>query len=145
MNARRGRLETPDSGSRPLRDRRLPEDPSAGVKLPRVRKIDSATRIPTPAEVAALPDAAPSWFAPYIALCAFAGLRLGEASGLQAGDIDLLRRKIHVRRQVQRVAAREVSITAPKCGSEYGEPPHQNTVGYWWRLAKRDANVEGQC
>ncbi|SBS70187.1 site-specific integrase [uncultured Microbacterium sp.] len=159
-----------------VRDRRLPEDPSAGVKLPRVRKIDSAMRIPTPAEVAALLDAAPSWFAPYIALCAFAGLRLGEASALQSGDIDFLRRKIHVRRQVQRVAAREVSITAPKYGSEraidapdellamltehlrtttplgaarwlfdgqYGEPPHQNTVGYWWRLAKRDANVEG--
>lgn len=38
----------------------------------------------------------------YIALCAFAGLRLGEASGIQRQDIDLLRRALEVRRQVQR-------------------------------------------
>jgi integrase len=25
----------------------------------------------------------------------------------------------------------------------YDEPPHQNTVGYWWRLAKRRAGVDG--
>lgn len=159
-----------------VRDRLLPEDPSAGVKLPRVRKIESAMRIPTPEEVAALLHSSPTWFAPYVALCAFAGLRLGEASGLQASDIDFLRRKIHVRRQVQRVAASQVAITPPKYGSErtidapdellamlaehlrtttplgtqrwlfdgqYGEPPHQNTVGYWWRIAKRDAGVDG--
>ena len=25
----------------------------------------------------------------------------------------------------------------------YGDPPHQNTVGYWWRRAKAAAGVDG--
>ena len=53
-----------------------------------------------------------------MALCAFAGLRLGEAAALQAGDVDFLSREIHVRRQVQRAGHHQVEIRAPKYGSE---------------------------
>ena len=54
----------------------------------------------------------------YIALCAFAGLRLGEASGIQAQDIDFLRRSLEVRRQVQRRVGGPAELRAPKYGSE---------------------------
>ena len=35
-------------------------------------------------------------FRAFVALCAFAGLRLGEASGVQVGDVDFLRRELKV-------------------------------------------------
>ena len=52
------------------------------------------------------------------ALCAFAGLRLGEAAALKVTDVDFLRREIHVRRQVQRVNGGEIEIRLPKYNSE---------------------------
>jgi len=107
------------------------------------------------------------------ALCAFAGLRLGEAAALQVGDVDFLARTIHVARQVQRENGGGVEIKLPKYGSERqvyaadglltilaehiaaarltgapeawlfpggdGQPAHQNTVGHWWRTARREA------
>lgn len=54
----------------------------------------------------------------FIAVCAFAGLRLGEAAALQLGDINFLRREIRVTRQVQRVNGGKVEIRAPKYDSE---------------------------
>lgn len=111
----------------------------------------------------------------FVALCAFAGLRLGEAGALRVSDLDYLRRELHVTRQVQRVNGGEVQIRAPKYGSERtvylpddlvkmvaehvrlyapgddphrwlfyvpgGQPPHQNTVGYWWRQARESAGL----
>ena len=57
-------------------------------------------------------------FRAYVALAAFAGLRLGEAAGLQAADIDFLGRQLDVRRQVQRGGKGRVEVRAPKYGSE---------------------------
>lgn len=51
-------------------------------------------------------------FAAYIALCAFAGLRRGEALGVQVGDIDFLGRSLRVTRQLQR--AKKPDIEAGK-------------------------------
>jgi integrase len=51
-------------------------------------------------------------------VCALAGLRRGEASALQVGDVDFLRRRICVARQVQRPDGRTVEIRLPKHGSE---------------------------
>jgi integrase len=107
-------------------------------------------------------------------LCAFAGLRLGEAAAVKLEDVDFLRRTLTVSRQVQRAAKQEVVIRSPKYGSERvvylpealvnmlaahvergvrpqgwlfvgagGNPPHQNTIGYWWRKTLRDARMEG--
>lgn len=53
-----------------------------------------------------------------MAVAAFAGLRLGEAATLQAGDFDFLRRTLRVTRQVQRAGGGEVEIRPPKYGSE---------------------------
>ncbi len=115
-------------------------------------------------------------FQPFIALCAFAGLRLGEAAGVQLGDVDFLRKSLKVSRQVQRVNGGAIDVRAPKYGSErvvyladnlvnvlaehvsaHGttgktrwlfagegdDPPHQNTVSYWWRKTLRDAGLSG--
>jgi integrase len=66
------------------------------------RRPEAAIRIPTPETVGQIMAAAEQWFAPLIGLCAFAGLRLGEAAGVQLADIDFLRRTLTVSRQVQR-------------------------------------------
>ena len=157
-----------------VRDRRIPDDPSAGVTLPRKRKLEAAMHIPTSEDVGDVLSAALPHASALIALCAFAGLRLGEAAAVQLEDIDFLRRRIHVRRQVQFVSAGVVNISPPKYGSErtifaadellallsqhvemFGthgmahwlfrgeseQPPHQNTVSYWWRNANSDAGV----
>ncbi len=51
-------------------------------------------------------------FTAYVALCAFAGLRRGEALGVQVGDIDFLGRTLRVTRQLQR--AKPADIEAAK-------------------------------
>lgn len=157
------------------RDRLIARDPSEGVTLPRQRRAEHAMQVPTPAAVSAALSAADEWFRVYVALAAFAGLRLGEASALQVGDIDFLRRQVRVQRQVQRTDGGGVKITPPKYGSERvvfipdelatmlawhiqhvgvhgdeqwlfsngrGEPPHQNTVGHWWRSLFRRSGLE---
>jgi integrase len=98
-------------------DRLIASDPTIGVVLPRKRKAEAAMRIPTHTDVAKLLNAAePSnrprsrpGFTAYVALCAFAGLRRGEALGVQVGDIDFLRRTLRVTRQLQRAKAADLS------------------------------------
>jgi integrase len=98
-------------------DRVIPTDPSDGVTLPRRRRSAAATSIPTAGDVGRLLSAANGPFRAFIGLGAFAGLRLGEAAGVQVGDVDFLRRTLAVTRQVQR-DGRSVQIRPPKWGSE---------------------------
>jgi integrase len=99
-------------------DKIIGADPTKGVALPRERRAEAAMKIPSPEEVGKLMAAAEAWFRPYIAMCAFAGLRQGEAAAVKLDDIDFLRRKLAVTRQVQRVPGGEHEIRAPKYGSE---------------------------
>lgn len=155
-----------------VKDRVIAADPSEGVRLPRGRRTDVAMELPTAAQVRSLLDDSGREFRTFIALCAFAGLRLGEAAAVQVGDFDTEDRRLVVRRQVQRETGGGVEIRAPKYGSERtiyladglvaivkahigrlagsgrarwlfhgenGNPPHQNTVGYWWRKAREAA------
>jgi integrase len=71
--------------------------------------------IPGPENIGQLLRVASDSFRAYIGLRAFAGLWLGEASAVQVGDTDFLRRTLTVSRQVQR-AGRGVEI--PKWGGE---------------------------
>ena len=72
--------------------------------------------IPTNVDVAKLLNAAEPpnrpksrpGFTAYVALCAFAGLRRGEALGVQVGDIDFLARTLRVTRQLQRAKAADI-------------------------------------
>jgi integrase len=93
-----------------VRDRLIGTDPSEGVVLPRQRRREIAMEVPTAEQLRAILDAASNDFMPFLALCAFAGLRLGEAAALQVGDIDFMRRTIKVRRQVQRAGGKLVEI-----------------------------------
>lgn len=105
-------------------DRVIAADPSTGVVLPRRRRADAAMRIPTTEDVGRLLAHADSarvstrkGFRAYVALCAFAGLRMGEAAGVQVGDIDFLRRQLTVTRQLQRDGT-SFAVRPPKYGSE---------------------------
>jgi integrase len=71
-----------------VRDRLIVRDPTEGVRLPRQRRIEAGMTIPTAEDVGALLDAADDAFRAFIAVCAFAGLRLGEAAALAVSDID---------------------------------------------------------
>lgn len=159
-----------------VKDRVIGSDPTDGVRLPRGRRAEVAMSIPTPEQVGLLMAVADPQFQLFIGLCAFAGLRLGEAAGVQLGDIDFLRKSLKVSRQVQRVNGGAIDVRAPKYGSErvvyladsladvltqhvaaHGtcgadrwlfagdaeDPPHQNTVGYWWRRTLHEAGLGG--
>jgi integrase len=100
-----------------LRDRALTFDVTARVRLPRVRRPQLAMSIPDTGEVGTLISAAGPEFSAFVGLCAFVGLRLGEAAALKVSDIDFLRRELQVSRQVQRVTG-GIEIRPPKYGSE---------------------------
>lgn len=74
--------------------------------------------IASPEEVGQLMAVADDRFQPFIALCAFAGLRLGEPAAVQLGDVDFLRRSPKVSRQGQRVNGGAIEVRPPKYGSE---------------------------
>jgi integrase len=98
-------------------DRLIPVDPSEGITLPRRRRAAAAMTIPTTAEVGRLIEAAHGPFKAFLGLCAFGGLRLGEAAGVQVADISFLSRKLVVSRQIQRENG-GYQVRAPKYGSE---------------------------
>jgi hypothetical protein len=79
--------------------------------------ISSLLTIPMTEQVGWLIEAPEDAYRPFIAVCAFAGLRVGEAAGLQIGNADFLRRTIHVQRQAQNNAG-VVEVSSPRSGSE---------------------------
>ncbi len=94
----------------------IAKDPSAGFALPRRRRREASMSIPPPEILGRLLDA--SQHAPLIAVCAFAGLRLGDAAALKPEDLEVAARTVAGRRQVQGGPASTVEIKAPKAGSE---------------------------
>ena len=158
-----------------VRDRIIGMDPTDTVRLPRRRRADAAMSIPTPEEVGLLMTVAEGEVQTFIALCAVAGLRLGEAAAVQLIDVNFVRKTLSVTRQVQRITGGAIDVRSPKYGSErvvhladglidllaqhvadvgtigdeqwlFGEndaPPHQNTVGYWWRKTLQAAGLSG--
>ena len=102
-------------------DRAIPFDVTINVRLPRVQKPEGADddglAIPAVSEVGALLRGADDKFAAFIGLCAFGGLRLGEAAALKVSDVDFIRKLIRVDRQVQRANGKQVEIRPPKYGS----------------------------
>lgn len=104
-----------------LADRALPFDVTLNVRLPRIHRPegtdDDGLSIPEAGEVGALLREADGNFAAFIGLCAFGGMRLGEAAALKVSDVNFIAREIRVDRQVQRANAKQVEIRAPKYGS----------------------------
>lgn len=116
---------------------RIQRDPSkiaskksdGGVRLPALPKTSAETmKIPEPAQVAELLAGADSHFKAFIAVCAFAGLRLGEAAALRVEDVDFLKMRIHVRRQVQGDNVASTRICEPKAGSVREVPVPESLI-----------------
>ncbi|MFD6134584.1 tyrosine-type recombinase/integrase [Isoptericola sp. NPDC060257] len=101
-----------------IRDRLIVVDPSVGIALPRQRRREAAMTIPTSEQVGAILEASDPYRRPLVYLSAFAGLRLGEVTAVKADDVDFLRRRLHVARQVQRKKGGGLAERAPKYGSE---------------------------
>ncbi len=100
-----------------VNDRVIAESPAAGVKPPRVRRAEAAMKILTAEQVSAALEHAGE-FRGFVEVCVFAGLRLGEAAGLQLGDVNFLGRTLAVARQVQGATLKAAVLVPPKAGSE---------------------------
>jgi integrase len=98
-------------------DKVIAESPAIGAKAPRVRRAEAAMKILTADQLAAASEVAGE-FGGFVAVCAFAGLRLGEAAGLQLGDVNFLGRTVAVSRQVQGSTLKAAKLVPPKAGSE---------------------------
>lgn len=96
-----------------VKARVIRQDPSAGCTPPRMPKSEAKITIPTPLQVGKALDLSGD-FRPFVAVCAFAGLRLGEAAGLRLSDIDFLRRRLSVRRQIQGQVNSRTTEVSPK-------------------------------
>ncbi len=97
-----------------VRARLIRLDPTAAIAPPKLPKAETKMRIPTAEQVAQALLVAPLEFRAFLAVCAFAGLRLGEAAGVQLGDIDFLRRTLMVERQIQGQVNSKTAETSPK-------------------------------
>lgn len=118
-NTIRGRLDHVRAVIRAaVADRAIPFDVTTTVKAPIRRKAEAAMVIPTTAQVGDVLHHAPEQFVAFVALCAFGGLRLGEAAGLKVSDINFMRREVRIERQAQLVNGGGVDIRPPKFGSE---------------------------
>jgi integrase len=80
-------------------------------------------------------------FAAFLSLLAFAGLRVGEACGVQVGDIDWMRRKINIVRQVQYLGAAGVDIKEPKDGSARTIPLPDSLINILSRQVRNNPRV----
>lgn len=106
-------------GGAGLYDRLIARSPADGVRLPKTRRAAAAMMIPSATQVGAAIEEAQRPLRPYVALCAFAGLRQGEANGLQVGDIDFLRRTCRSRARSKQFRS-ECSRRASQGGIQAG-------------------------
>lgn len=155
-----------------VRDQLMVADPAEGVTLPRRRRSEHSMVIPTTEQVRAIIHESDEWMRPWVALMAFAGLRIGEASAVQVDDVQFLKRRLHVQRQLQNHKGTRL-VLPPKQGSERhvglpddlltmlsrhvdlvgtrgpegwlfnGAPPSPNGLRRWFQKACARAGVEG--
>jgi integrase len=76
-----------------VRDRRIPNNPADGVKLPRAAKGEP--RFLTHDQVEQLAQSCPGYEL-FVRLLAYTGLRWGEAVALRVGRLDLMRRRAEI-------------------------------------------------
>jgi integrase len=85
-------------------DKRLVENPARGHKLP--ARTEKSRAYLSHEQVFTLADAIDSRYRTLVLTLAYTGLRFGEMAALTVADLDLLRRQVHVRRQVTEVQGR---------------------------------------
>ena len=94
-------------------DRLIPSNPTAGVRPPKAERSEEMV-VPDVDEVGALITTADRPLKLLVALCAFGGLRRGEAVAVQLGDFDFDAKALKVQRQVRQADG----------GSEFEPPKH---------------------
>ncbi|MDN4489248.1 tyrosine-type recombinase/integrase [Demequina sp. SYSU T00068] len=99
------------------RDGAITHNPCTGVRLPRAKGRATTASMPTPAQVDQLVRTSPAPYDRLFAICAYAGLRLGEARALTWSDIDQEAGTIRVQRQSRLVPGGGFETTPPKYGS----------------------------
>lgn len=99
-----------------VRDKIIPTSPAVGVKAPPLKRAEATMKTLSAEQLARALEVAGD-FRAFVAVCAFAGLRLGEAAGLRRDDVDFLRRTIRVERQVQGQTIATTEVVEPKAGS----------------------------
>jgi integrase len=92
-----------------VKDRRIEVNPALGVDLPSL-PMKGRHQYLTPGQVKALAEASGD-YASLILTLGFCGLRWGEAIALQVQDVDVLRRRIHIRRNLSEVHGKMVDST----------------------------------
>ena len=95
-------------------DRRITTDPTVGLNLPRRGARERTMQVATSEQVGTLIAVSDPRMQAFIGLCAFAGLRLGEASAVNVRDVDFLRRRLRVERQVQKRPGGPSELRPPK-------------------------------
>lgn len=95
-----------------VQDRMIPSNPARGVKLP--SKIPGVKVYLTATQLETLVDECGD-MGDLVALLGTSGLRYGEATALRVGDIDFLRRRVRVERNVRHTSDGPVYGT-PKTG-----------------------------
>jgi integrase len=95
-----------------VRDRRLVTNPARGVKLP--RKVKGEHSYLTDEQVWELATQSGPDKGVIVLVLAYCGLRWGELAGLHVADIDVLRRRIHVRRNAVALGGGDVAVGTPK-------------------------------
>lgn len=96
-------------------DKCIHDNPCEDLELPRKRRKKHVYL--TIDQLLALADAS-DWRRPIVLTLGLCGLRWGELVGLQVGDVDFKRQRIHVRRSATEVN-HEIVVDAPKTGEEH--------------------------
>jgi integrase len=98
-----------------MEDGRIPRNPASGAHLP---EVTEAVVVPVEAaQIHALAAAVPEALYAAVITAAGTGLRQGELFGLRVGDIDFVRRELHVRQQ----------LVSPSKGSQVLAPVKEKT------------------
>lgn len=82
---------------RAVRDRQIVANPCTGVDLPKVQPKEIVV---VPVEDVEKIAVAAGGYGDVVRFLAMTGLRWGEMAGLQVGDVNIKRRRIHVQRQI---------------------------------------------
>ena len=100
-----------------VRDGLVATNPAAGVRLPRTTRRTTTTIMPRATDIERLIHGSPPPYNLLYALCAYAGLRLGEARALTWDSIDSAAGTLTVREQLRLTPGGGWEASPPKYGS----------------------------
>ncbi len=109
-----------------VRDRRIVANPCDGTRLPRRERVKVVP--PTTEQVDAMRDAMPPELRALVTFAAGTGMRQGELLGLTVDRLDMLRREVHVDRQLVKIAGERPRFGPPKTDASVRSIPLPQVV-----------------